>query len=479
MLLTINMRSSLSPNAFPTCVKAKKSLFPHLCNLHLSGLHRFDRKIFSTMSVPFRSRTALVEQLPDSAQTLLERAKHLENEVASIRQAKQAVATAQASTDPSHQTYVSLQHTSQQLTRELQIAEQTQSNYLKSNGIPTRNSERAAAFSRKDISSALQALSTLAAATSDFTKAVASVAGGPAAFAAALPLVTPPPTGADRGDQTEPITTTSALATTEASAMLRALDATDPLEDISESPVVEFFGNKSHSEINAFNNVSNNGPQGKIYCALQAKLGVAGAVVGSVRSDQTISLWANNSCLRWRVVTTSFARNEDADVVKKAMDAATEMWNKISPGNVKFAHADVPGTESFLVTYGPPAGKRDVLGFFPSNYVKGYSRIVVHNEALAEGSRGNLTNAILHQLGHVLGFRHDFILESERRKRAGNNTKGSNPLSVMSLKRPSSISANDIVDTRMIYQKFSGGGYYELSDGRGNMIKFNIKRITP
>ena len=66
-----------------------------------------------------------------------------------------------------------------------------------------------------------------------------------------------------------------------------------------------------------------------------------------------------------------------------------------------------------------------------------------------------LKNIFLHELGHVIGLRHEFALSEEEESWAAVRFGTPNPISVMSYTFPPNIQQSDIDDTRRFYN-FAG-----------------------
>lgn len=331
------------------------------------------------------------------------------------------------------------------------------------------------AFGAAQVSSSLQTVSDLVVAAEKFLTLVSSASdtfGTTAAFASDIPPTESPMIGDDRGDEDEPLAMKESLMTVNARAYLYSTTEQRENQRDEDVSTTHFFQRKEQKQLDTLAQGS-----GKtIHCTVQSDDNVTGTVKGSLDDIQDITLWENGTKLYWLVQGETFPSPELYATTMNSMNAATGLWNDVMPGGVSFMRVEEEKDASFFVSYSGDSGIRDVIGFLPSRYVRNYSRITIHAQAFANGNRGNMTNYLLHHLGHVLGFRHSFVLENERRKREG-EAGSSNPASVMSLKRPPVMAFSDIVDTRTIYSKFSGDGIHELSDGRGHTIKFRAVRV--
>ncbi|KAM6513681.1 hypothetical protein FALCPG4_016055 [Fusarium falciforme] len=133
---------------------------------------------------------------------------------------------------------------------------------------------------------------------------------------------------------------------------------------------------------------------------------------------------------------------------------AAEKWNSLKVG-VKFHYVANPEDAAFVLAYGGDAGSTLAKAFFPNS--NDLNTVFVYQRAFQAGMVNNMTNVFLHELGHVLGLRHEFAAQEGGAIPWGS----SNPLSVMSYNFPPEMQESDERDTRSFY-KFTGttiGGY--------------------
>lgn len=122
-----------------------------------------------------------------------------------------------------------------------------------------------------------------------------------------------------------------------------------------------------------------------------------------------IPRWRRNSLLSYLVDIESFLTPADAIYVKEAMQKAACMWGGIG---VAFGEIDCRDSATFVVKYHPrECTTVYARAFFPDDLP---SELLVYNLALSNATY--LANILAHELGHVLGLRHEFADEDKREK---------------------------------------------------------------
>jgi hypothetical protein len=137
------------------------------------------------------------------------------------------------------------------------------------------------------------------------------------------------------------------------------------------------------------------------------------ALVG-ISQDGKFVRWAPNMILSYRVVRNTFTNQERYDLACKLMKEATENWENTC--GVKFEHrADLdtaPGTAPngalFAVREINANGAFIAAAFFPND--PPFRRKLLIDPSFYRDDLGfNKTGVLRHELGHVLGFRHEHI----------------------------------------------------------------------
>lgn len=142
-----------------------------------------------------------------------------------------------------------------------------------------------------------------------------------------------------------------------------------------------------------------------------ARLEVSHGLVAMTRKGKVVR-WAPGTVLTYRVVRSSFASDQEYRLVVDNFRAACKEWE--STCGVDFQHKkdldDRPGTGRegcrFVVYKFDAAGKVIASAFFPSDPPE-RRRVLVDPSYFTTGF--DKIGVFRHELGHVLGFRHEHI----------------------------------------------------------------------
>ncbi|KAI6779691.1 metallopeptidase [Emericellopsis cladophorae] len=191
---------------------------------------------------------------------------------------------------------------------------------------------------------------------------------------------------------------------------------------------------------------------------------VASILVGLFRE---IPRWEYGSVVNFAAYGGGYPQDGDAEFAALRLWEAAEQWNSYDLG-VKFAWVDNLEDAAFVLEYG--GDKEGVLAsaFFPNS--QPLSTMFVYKKALetSDTYRKILKNIFLHELGHVLGLRHEFALDPHRFEGGALIYGARNPKSVMSYEFPPEVQESDITDTK---------GFYKLKGLDSGMLK--IKDYIP
>lgn len=178
---------------------------------------------------------------------------------------------------------------------------------------------------------------------------------------------------------------------------------------------------------------------------------------------ETIPRWKLGSVINFATYSEGYPSPGDAIYAAKSLIAAAEIWNGHNVG-VTFKWVPAIDDAAFVLAYGGPQGGTLARAFFPSNaqletlYVYEYAFNKTPQPATKRGTFNNydiLTKVFLHELGHVLGLRHEFAMKPgpSGRVEGGAILIGTaNEDSIMSYQFPPEIQDSDIKDTRAFYQ---------------------------
>ncbi|KAK1757916.1 hypothetical protein QBC47DRAFT_412001 [Echria macrotheca] len=188
--------------------------------------------------------------------------------------------------------------------------------------------------------------------------------------------------------------------------------------------------------------------------------GGSGLMVGDI---EMVPRWAKPAGLQYYIVKDGFADDEFRDVEKAFREAADE-WSGLDFG-VHLKQTPDRTKANFLIKHFIPSKADDrtlASAFFPSDKDR---EVLVYRATLVDESwRKLLKNTFLHEIGHILGLRHEFANDPDPDpKRAGQNREslahlfGSvNPHSVMSYDVPPQINDLDKKDVVGFYRLLNG-----------------------
>ncbi|KAH0542210.1 hypothetical protein FGG08_003332 [Glutinoglossum americanum] len=178
-----------------------------------------------------------------------------------------------------------------------------------------------------------------------------------------------------------------------------------------------------------------------------------------------IPRWKKGSTVKWAASYTGYPTLNHATYAASQLNAATEVWNSLDIG-VTFEWVTDLEDAAFVLVYGGDQGTVLAESFFPNE--EPLNTVFVYQGAFQPGSKNIQKEIFLHELGHILGLRHEFADRPFR----GNPTEGGaiafgerNEFSVMSYNFPPTIQESDKRDTRAFYD-FTGRsiGPYTIVD---------------
>jgi hypothetical protein len=161
--------------------------------------------------------------------------------------------------------------------------------------------------------------------------------------------------------------------------------------------------------------------------------------------------WKPGSTINFAAYADGYPEPEDAEFAALRLWEAAEEWNKHKLG-VKFEWVGKLDEATFVLQYGGDNGTVLASAFFPNS--QPVNTLFVYKLALqsTEKYRGMLKNIFLHELGHVLGLRHEFALDPDRFEGGAVVYGSRNEDSVMSYKFPPKLQESDITDVKSYYK---------------------------
>lgn len=169
--------------------------------------------------------------------------------------------------------------------------------------------------------------------------------------------------------------------------------------------------------------------------------------------------WKKGSVVNWAAYSGGYPSPNHATFAAHRLNEAAQIWNRILGGRVTFKWVSKVDDAAFVLGYGGNNGTVLARAYFPNSAA--LNGLIVYQRAFGPGNINFLTNIFLHELGHILGFRHEFAAQEGQNVRFG----PANPFSVMSYKFPPKIQPSD-EDTARKFYDFTGPkiGPYPIVD---------------
>ncbi|KAK5081127.1 hypothetical protein LTR70_009143 [Exophiala xenobiotica] len=173
-----------------------------------------------------------------------------------------------------------------------------------------------------------------------------------------------------------------------------------------------------------------------------------------------IPRWKYNSVINFATYADGYPAPGDAIYAANCLIEAAKLWSSSNIG-VKFNWVPKIDDAAFVLAYGGPKSTVLASAFFPSNspldvmyvYQYGFDKTEQISKRGKFTNYGIMKNVFLHELGHVLGLRHEFAMEPGDRFEGGAYRIGSaNIESVMSYVFPPELQESDIQDARYFYK---------------------------
>ncbi|RAL08452.1 zincin [Aspergillus homomorphus CBS 101889] len=156
-----------------------------------------------------------------------------------------------------------------------------------------------------------------------------------------------------------------------------------------------------------------------------------------------------NKRINFAAFQNGYPKPEWALLAATALKAAADDWNKVGLG-VTLQWVAKLEDAAFVLSYAGNQGGVLAEAFFPNDI--DLNVLNVYQSAFAPGTVQYLKNIFLHELGHVLGFRHEFAPEREDNKDDYTVQLGPrNPMSVMAYEFPPRLQTSDEESARAFY----------------------------
>ncbi|KAL2675535.1 hypothetical protein Neosp_011721 [[Neocosmospora] mangrovei] len=171
--------------------------------------------------------------------------------------------------------------------------------------------------------------------------------------------------------------------------------------------------------------------------------------------DSECPRWVPGSVVKWAAWRQGFESQEDADYAAMQLAIAAEVWNKADVG-VTFEWVHLAKDATFVLSHAGNGGGTLAMAFFPNS--ADLNSMLVFSGAFHPDWKPHMWKIFTHELGHVLGLRHEFAIDGlpiyniKAEKRGAVQLGVRDPNSVMTYSpEPPEMQQSDIDSTKMFY----------------------------
>jgi len=184
----------------------------------------------------------------------------------------------------------------------------------------------------------------------------------------------------------------------------------------------------------------------------------------------SLYLWRTGSKINWIARKDGYKSVDDALFAARACYTAAEAWNRALAGRAEFVYVDSFDDACFQLEYSPdgydPSGYISFAeAFFPTQYSKPLNKVTIFQPQLDPDWRDQAAFTFAHELGHVLGLRHEHSQEDVQQGKEEDATYGMQSIlfgsrnhnSIMAYYDYAKIQESDIQDIRAAYDQLENG----------------------
>lgn len=207
------------------------------------------------------------------------------------------------------------------------------------------------------------------------------------------------------------------------------------------------------------------------------------------RSRGRLVLWASGSILQWTARSDGWSNRTRAENALRATYWAARRWTRVLGGRLSFRYVERFDDACFSLTPGGNSLHGPGLlatAFSPSDWQSTMCELRLYNSAFSPQNRRFLRSTLLHELGHVVGLRHECAQDGTANRPPEDRRCGPqsvrwgqrNPKSVMAHYRGQRLQQSDIDSVCSAYDRLYDGSIV-TAPGRFGAVTKLVCRVHP